>query len=186
MKEQESNAVKIMKIIQEFMTVEAKTSEPRHPTTYNNFFASFYDTLAKKVDSIKKIESHKDVLANKANIEIDKRGTVWKKVTMEHSTSFFAEIVAHIMMIMDINFRESEELFKKVKNMFIDLLVNFSKVPLENLKEVILEEYYNDLIYSMVAAVYSEQSHYSGLQTHCQSQKRRTKSPPYQQIPHSS
>lgn len=150
MREQESNAVKIIKIIQEFMTVEAKNSEPKHPSTYYNFFSPFYDILIKKVDSIKRIESHKDILANKANIEVDKRGTVWKKVTMEYSTSFFAEIVAHIMMIMDINFRESEDLFKKVKNMFIDLLVNFSKVPLENLREVFLEEYYNDLIYSMV------------------------------------
>lgn len=150
MKEQESNAVKIIKIIQEFMNAEAKTSEPRNSTTYSTFFAPFYEVLAKKVDSLKRADSYRDVLSNKDNIEIDKRGTIWKKVTMEYSTSFFAEIVAHIMMIMDINFRESEDLFKKVKNMFIDLLTNFSKIQLESLKEVILEEYYNDLIYSMV------------------------------------
>ena len=151
MNEQETNAVKITKVIQEFIAVEAKDREVRMSgANYSQFFAPFYDVLAKKVDSLKRIESHKDALADPSSIEIDKRGTVCKKVTMEFSTNYFAEIVAHIMMIMDINFLESEELFKKIKNLFIELILNFSRIQLDLLKGAILEEYYNDLIYSMV------------------------------------
>lgn len=170
MREQESNAVKITKIIQEFIAVEGKDNREHRQagSHYINIFAPFYDVLAKKVESLKRIESQKDVLSDKSSIEIDKRGTVCKKVTMEHSTNYFAEIVAHIMMIMDINFLESEDLFRRIKNLFIELILNFSKIQLENLKDVILEEYFNDLIYSMVASYYAEQSHHAGLPPDCQ------------------
>lgn len=162
MEEQESNAVKILKVIQEFMSAEARASEPRHSSHYLKFFSKFYQVLTKKVESIKRIDSYKTALSNKANLEVDKRGIVTKKTTMEYSTSFFAEIVAHIMMIIDINFRESEDLFKIIKNLFIDLLLNFNKIQLESLKDEFLEEYYNDLIYSMVRPTKIEQSCNSG------------------------
>jgi hypothetical protein len=89
-------------------------------------------------------------LANRESLETDAKGTLVKKISMEYSTSYFAEIVAHVMMIMDINFMQSEELFKKVKKLFIQLIENFSKLQLDTLKEAILEEYYNDLVFSMV------------------------------------
>ena len=170
LKELDSNAFKITKIIQEFIAYEGKADNKNKymGDEYYKFLAPFYDALAKKVDSLKKIESYRDTLSDKDAIEVDKRGTLFKKVSMEHSTSYFAEIVGHIMMIMDINFLESDKLFDKIKNLFIDLILNFNKIPLDTLKGVVLDEYYNDLIYSMVGYSDAEQSHNTCLPTHYQ------------------
>jgi hypothetical protein len=145
--------MKITKIIQELISVEEKANKEMRfsGANYNQFFGPFYDALLEKVQSLKKPENYENVLSNRNTIEIDKKGTLIKKVTMEFSARYFADIVAHIMMIMDINFLESEELYKKVKNIFIELITNFTRLPLDTLKESILEEYYNDLVFSMVA-----------------------------------
>lgn len=152
LKEQEADAVKITKIIQEFIAAKAKydSSQNTAAANYSQFFAPFYNMLEEKVDSLKRIDAYKEHLSNRESLETDLKGTLVKKISMEYSTSYFAEIVAHVMMIMDINFLQSEELFKKVKKLFIQLIDNFSKLQLDTLKDAILEEYYNDLVFSMV------------------------------------
>lgn len=158
--------MKITKIIQELIAVEEKANKEMRfsGANYSQFFGPFYDTLTEKVQSLKKPEIYRKVLSNSNTIEVDRKGTLIKKVTMEFSSGYFAEIVAHIMMIMDINFLESEELYKKVKIIFIELINHFGRLDLEDLKSAILEEYYNDLIFSMVTLLHSEQNFNLGIQ----------------------
>ena len=55
--------------------------------------------------------------------------------------SYFADIMAHIIMIIEAGFLENDLLFNKIRDLFVDLILGFERVQLDNLK-AIPEEYY--------------------------------------------
>jgi hypothetical protein len=149
MKEQEWIAVCINKIIQVFIEAEAKQNDKTTDGKYFlNFFHVFYDALSRKIDSLKNINSYIPHLSQ-LGVATDTRGVKVKSAPMEYSMSYFADIIAHIIMIIEASFLNNEQLFVKIKDLLLDLIVGFERVQLDALKGSIPDEYYNDLIYAM-------------------------------------
>lgn len=148
LKEQEWCAVSFTKIIQ--FLIETGYKEPsrnQDPKYFTNFFASFYETLGRKIDSLKRIEDYVPHLIN-LPVVTDSRGAKVKSAPMEWSMSYFADIIAHIIMIIENSFLDNDLLFNKIKDLFLELILGFERVQLDSLR-TISDEYYTDLIYAM-------------------------------------
>lgn len=143
--EWECYATNFMKIIQEILETENKRKDKQSKVNFSHYFNDFYEVLNRKVASLERFPSFAPYLTQ-STITIDSRGVKVRKITMEHSPLFFSEIISHILLVFDSQYFDSEWISASIQTVFTKMLINFEKLPLEEVANSIADEYYNDLL----------------------------------------
>jgi hypothetical protein len=154
-KEREDTAALFTRIIQEFVLCKEKNSGGNSQAAlnnYNRFVDPFYELLMRKAESLRYLNttpSAIEALSSDSVVYDQKFGQI-KKVSMEHSMSFFSDITVQIIVLIDNNILENNEvLFNKIRDLMLELINGFEKVQLNELKQRIHSVYLNDLIFAI-------------------------------------
>ena len=162
LEEQESIAQKFIKIFQDLVISKCKDIKAvLDPADFLGLLNPYFDVIRAKIDSVPNIVTYVGPLSKSSKehpiIEVDLRGIKIKKVQMQYSMQFFSEIISYFVHLIDMNFIDNEEVFKTASELLVNLILGFQKVQLENLKDKIVEDFYNELIGAMVGTAHREQ-----------------------------
>ena len=113
---------------------------------FNQTFIQFYTVLEQKSKLFSQINSE-DWKAN-SKIVKDSKGNSKKDVSMKFSIFYYADIMTHIMMLIDEKLLiGNDELIAKVKSLLGELLEGFFNVDIQEISQNMDQIYFKDLIY---------------------------------------
>jgi hypothetical protein len=116
------------------------------PEEFNTIFRNFYSILETKSRLFNRLNSE-EWKAN-ATMSIDAKGNPQKEITMKYSIIYYADIMTHIMLLIDEKLLISnEELIKKVKDLLGELLTGFTNIDIKAISLNMDPIYFQDLIY---------------------------------------
>lgn len=102
---------------------------PAKPEDFNVMFRPFYTVLEEKSKLFNTV--NKEEWKENAKIANDSKGNAQKDVSMKHSIIYYADIMTHIMMLIDEKLLiGNDELIKKVKNLLGELLAGFTRIDI--------------------------------------------------------